>query len=80
MRQPFAAVSYIKETAETRVRAPVNPCGICGAQNDIRTGFSSNYSDFFYFPHQSKTRSYSLMCHLGKDIGPFSDQFKTGII
>jgi hypothetical protein len=33
-------VSYPSVTAEVRVRARINLCGICGGQTDIGTGFS----------------------------------------
>jgi hypothetical protein len=33
-------------TAEARVRARVNPCGICGGQSGTGTGFSFSFSVF----------------------------------
>jgi hypothetical protein len=38
------AVSRQPLTAEARVRSRISPCGICGAQSDIGTGFSPNSS------------------------------------
>jgi hypothetical protein len=40
------AVSRRQLTSESRVRARVNPCGICGGQNDTETGFSPSSSVF----------------------------------
>jgi hypothetical protein len=40
------AVSRRPLTAEARVRARVNPCGIYGSQNGTRTGFSTSSSVF----------------------------------
>jgi hypothetical protein len=42
-------VSRRPVTAEARVRARVNPCGICGGQSGTGTGFSP---EFFGFPCQ----------------------------
>jgi hypothetical protein len=41
-----AAVSRWPLTAEFRVRARVNSCGICGEQNGIGAGFSPSSSVF----------------------------------
>jgi hypothetical protein len=48
--------------AEARVRARVNPCGICGGQSGTGTGFSL---EFFCFPlsisfHRRSPNSYYL--------------------
>jgi hypothetical protein len=40
------AVSRRSLTAEARVRARVNPLGICGAQTGTGTGFSLSSSGF----------------------------------
>jgi hypothetical protein len=40
------AVSRRPLTAEARVRARVNPCGICGGQSGTGTGFSLSSSVF----------------------------------
>jgi hypothetical protein len=39
-------VSRRSLTAKARVRARVNPCGICGAQSGTGTGFSPSSSVF----------------------------------
>jgi hypothetical protein len=39
-------VSLRPLTAEDRVHARVNPCGICGGQSDTGTGFSPSSSVF----------------------------------
>jgi hypothetical protein len=39
-------VSRRSLTAEARVRAPVNPCGVCGGQSGTGTGFSPSSSGF----------------------------------
>jgi hypothetical protein len=40
------AVSRRPLTAEARVRSRVSPCGICGGQSGIGTGFSPSTSVF----------------------------------
>jgi hypothetical protein len=38
------AVSRQLLTAEARVSTPVSPCGTCGGQSGIGTGFPSSFS------------------------------------
>jgi hypothetical protein len=52
------AVSRWPLIAEARVRARVNPCGICGGQSGTGTGF---FSEFFGFP-----------CKYNSTIAPYS--------
>jgi hypothetical protein len=59
------AVSHRLPTAEARVRAQVNPYGICGEQSGTGTGLSPSPSDFRCQYH-STTTPYSLMYHLGQ--------------
>jgi hypothetical protein len=40
------AVSRCPHTAEARVRAPVDPCEICGGQSGTRAGFSPSSTVF----------------------------------
>jgi hypothetical protein len=40
------AVNRRPLTAESRIRAGVNPCGICGGQSGAGTGFSPSSSVF----------------------------------
>jgi hypothetical protein len=42
----MAQVSRRPLTAEARVRARINPCGICGGQSGSGTGFSLSSSVF----------------------------------
>jgi hypothetical protein len=53
------AVSRQPLTAESRVRARVNPCEICGGQSGTGTGFSSNFSVFLL-----RTRYTRVVNHL----------------
>jgi hypothetical protein len=56
------AVSRLPLTAESRVRARVNPCEICGGQSGTGTGFSSNFSVFLLslYLHRRSPYSYHL--------------------
>jgi hypothetical protein len=47
------AVSRRPLTAESRVRARVNPCGICGGHSGTGTGFSPTYSFFLCLYHSA---------------------------
>jgi hypothetical protein len=48
-------------TAEARVRARVNPCGICGGQSGIGTGFSP---EFFGSPLSIYRSTVALQTHI----------------
>jgi hypothetical protein len=52
------AVSRRPLTAEARVRGRLDPCGICGGQSGIGTGFSPSSSVF--------------SCHYHSTIAPYS--------
>jgi hypothetical protein len=57
------AVSRRPLTAKARVRARVNPCGICGGQSGIGRGLSPSSS---VFPVNIIPSSLSNSYHLGK--------------
>jgi hypothetical protein len=48
-------------TVEARVRARVNPCGICGGQSGTGTGFSPS---FFRFPLSVYHSTVALQTHI----------------
>jgi hypothetical protein len=52
VRAMAQVVSRRPLTAEARVRARVNPCGICGGQSGTGTGFSPSSS---FFPCQYRS-------------------------
>jgi hypothetical protein len=47
--------------AEARIRACVNPCGICGGQSVTGTGF---FSEFFGFPLSVYHSTVALQTHI----------------
>jgi hypothetical protein len=58
-RAMVQVVSRRPLTAEARVRALVNPCGICGGQSGTGTGFSPSSSVFhcqYYYTVALQTR------------------------
>jgi hypothetical protein len=48
-------------TAEARVRARVNPCGICGGKSGTETGF---YPELFRFPLSLYHFTVALQTHI----------------
>jgi hypothetical protein len=61
-RAMFQVVSRQPFTAEARVRARVNPCGICGGQSSAGTGF---YPSSSVFPCQYHSNVALQTHHLG---------------
>jgi hypothetical protein len=61
------AVSRRPLTAEARVRARVNPCGICGGQSGTGIGFSPSSSVFPCQYHSTvalRTHIIWVMCNM----------------
>jgi hypothetical protein len=55
-------VSRRTPTAEARVLARVNPCGICGGQRGTGTAFF--FSEFFGFPLSIYNSTVALQTHI----------------
>jgi hypothetical protein len=54
-------ISHWPLTAEARVRAQVNPCGICGGQSGTGAGFSL---EFFSFPLSIYHSTVAVQTHI----------------
>jgi hypothetical protein len=70
------AVSRRPLTAEARIRARVNPCGICDGQNDARRGLSPSSSPVNIIPpllfnsYHLKDEQYVRQWQQFRDVSP----------
>jgi hypothetical protein len=69
------AASRRAVAAQSRFRALVSPCGICGGQSGTATGFSPSYSVFPY-QYNSTVSLYYHVSSEGLTIGPLEAAFQ----